>query len=360
MLPSVRPVEVLEYSEEDPTLLASAEPQDQRSRQVAKGGILLGLVLGTCACLWLAGGARLLEHPHAVDGSTFNAVGLESVRTSDVTFLDLGKGSVCRGDNVDAHLGPTGKEGKTLSDLNTDDDGKPAPNGVDRETCRAMCAERTGCRGYELGPRVENRCELWMNVTHHEDLFEHNTIYNDIKAVKNHEIHPHLADFHCVLKVSHPSFSHLDQGCESMVRRHTEVLRSRKENFTKTCPQTGTAGARLHPLHCNVTERYEIITKAIQNLSTVCNKELENQAAATTVVKQSSQASGKKAVTVVATTTVKPAVAEPANKTPIWAWIALVVLAILVLGLGVASQDPAVKARLWGTAAQNHPSLLGS
>ncbi|OLP79412.1 hypothetical protein AK812_SmicGene40303 [Symbiodinium microadriaticum] len=137
-------------------------------------------------------------------------------------------------DNVDAHLGPTGK--------------------VDRETCRAMCAERTGC--YELGPRVENRCELrlgtnygfsldfmgrvptpiscvgslkylrpgvetgvesesilqpipafllrWMNVTHHEDLFEHNTIYNDIK-------------------VSHPSFSHLDQGCESMVRRHTEA-----------------------------------------------------------------------------------------------------------------------------------------
>ncbi|CAE7589996.1 unnamed protein product [Symbiodinium natans] len=116
---------------------------------VAAGGVLL-LTLALCACLWMGEPAGHLGHPYTHHGHDFDAINFEGI-TEDklVEFLNLGPGSVCRGDKVDSHLGPTGKEGTVLSDKN------PEKDGVSPEKCRALCAGSKECKGYELGPVEE-------------------------------------------------------------------------------------------------------------------------------------------------------------------------------------------------------------
>ena len=86
------------------------------SCKVAAGGVLL-LMIAFCVGLWKGGRAWHFDHSHTLHGPDFDAINFESIRAED-EFLNLGPGSVCRGEKVDAHLGPTGREGMVLSNTN--------------------------------------------------------------------------------------------------------------------------------------------------------------------------------------------------------------------------------------------------
>ncbi|CAE7561554.1 unnamed protein product [Symbiodinium sp. CCMP2456] len=344
MSPALQPFvseDIENGDEQTPQTAAEHRP----SCKVAAGGVLL-LMLAFCVALWMGGRAWHLDHSHTLHGD-FDAINFESIRAED-EFLNLGPGSVCRGDKVDAHLGPTGKEGIVLSNTDPAADG----HGVSREKCEKKCAEQSDCKGYELGPVKEQRCELWVGLTHHEDLFEHNTVYSNSEALKRHEKHSPLAEYHCVLKVSHNSFTsqfdRLEEGCKNdMIERHAHVLRGRHANFSLTCEsEVGVPGhLHWHPHQC-ISKRDKSIIKATKRLDQLMQG-CEGPAAGGT-----------------ATPTEEPSpapVAKPAAGGVNWLLIALIVVAcVLVLGLGALSQHPAVQAKIFGPADPGLPNLIGS
>ncbi|CAE7616948.1 unnamed protein product [Symbiodinium sp. CCMP2592] len=314
----------------------------------AAGGVLL-LMIACCMGLWMGGRASHFDPPHTLHGPDF--INFESIRAED-EFLNLGPGSVCRGDKVDAHLGPTGKEGMVLSNTN------PKKDGVSPEKCEERCAEWSECKGYELGPEKEQRCELWVGLTHHEDLFEHNTVYNNYKALKMHEKHSPLAEYHCVLKVSHDSFTsqfdRLAEGCKNdMVERHAHVLRGRHANFSLTCEsEVGAPGHQhWHPHQC-LSRRNNSIINAVKRLDQLmqnCAKPLAKQIVEPTAKAKPSPTQEPRPV------------AKPAAGGVNWLLIAIIVACVLGLGaLAAMSQHPAVQAAIFGPPNTGLPNLMGS